>query len=199
MTLPTVVVVTGTDTDVGKTVVTAAIAAVLAGSGRRVAVYKPAQTGVAPDEPGDVAEVTRLAGVGGSEGVRLLAPMAPRAAAALEGAALPGLADHVAAVRDLASSHDHVLVEGAGGLVGGEPLAGRSRGGVVPLAQPGGHGVGALKDRASAAIATACGSCACTTCGENCRMMRDSFHAVERSTSLRGANAIRSGPSTARR
>lgn len=117
MTLPTVVVVTGTDTDVGKTVVTAAIAAVLAGSGRRVAVYKPAQTGVAPDEPGDVAEVTRLAGVGGSEGVRLLAPMAPRAAAALEGAALPGLADHVAAVRDLASSHDHVLVEGAGGLL----------------------------------------------------------------------------------
>ena len=116
-TLPAVIVVTGTDTDVGKTVVTAAVAAVLAGAGRRVAVYKPTQTGVAPGEPGDIAEVTRLSGVPGSEGVRLRAPMAPRPAAALEGATLPVLADHLDAVRHLAAEHDHVLVEGAGGLL----------------------------------------------------------------------------------
>ena len=132
MTLPPVVVVTGTDTDVGKTVATAAVAAVLAGAGRRVAVYKPTQTGVGPDEPGDVAEVTRLSGVPGGEGVRLRAPMAPRPAAAIEGATLPTLADHVDAVRRLADQHDHVLVEGAGGLLvelteGGETLADLTR------------------------------------------------------------------------
>ncbi|MBW0098849.1 AAA family ATPase, partial [Pseudonocardia sp. KRD-184] len=52
-----VLVVTGTGTGVGKTVVTAAVAALAPG---RVAVLKPAQTGVGPDEPGDLAEVTRL-------------------------------------------------------------------------------------------------------------------------------------------
>jgi len=117
VTLPRVLVVTGTDTDVGKTVATAAVAAVLAGAGRRVAAYKPTQTGVAPGEAGDVAEVTRLTGVPGSEGVRLRAPMAPRPAAALEGATLPTLTDHVDAVRRLSDDHEHVLVEGAGGLL----------------------------------------------------------------------------------
>ena len=43
--------VTGTGTGVGKTVVTAAVAALAPG---RVAVLKPAQTGVGPDEPGDL-------------------------------------------------------------------------------------------------------------------------------------------------
>ena len=50
--------VTGTGTGVGKTVVTAAVAALRSGPGRRV---KPAQTGVAAGEPGDLAEVARLA------------------------------------------------------------------------------------------------------------------------------------------
>jgi dethiobiotin synthetase len=133
VTLPAVIVVTGTDTEVGKTVATAAVAAVLAGAGRRVTVFKPTQTGVAPGESGDVAEVERLSGVPGSEGVRLPAPMAPRAAAALEGAALPAFADHVDAVRRLSAGHDHVLVEGAGGLLveltdAGETLADLARG-----------------------------------------------------------------------
>ncbi len=46
----TVLVVSGTGTEIGKTVVTAAVAA--AARGRRVAVLKPAQTGLAPGEPG---------------------------------------------------------------------------------------------------------------------------------------------------
>ena len=58
-----ILLVGGTSTDVGKTVATAALAAVAAGAGRTVAVCKPAQTGVAPDEPGDLADVIRLAGV----------------------------------------------------------------------------------------------------------------------------------------
>ncbi|WP_159062433.1 AAA family ATPase, partial [Streptomyces caniscabiei] len=44
----TVLVVTGTGTEVGKTVTTAAVAAVAVAAGRSVAVLKPAQTGVRP-------------------------------------------------------------------------------------------------------------------------------------------------------
>ena len=126
--LPRLLVVTGTDTEVGKTVVTAALAALLVSTGRSVTAYKPTQTGVEPDEPGDMAEVTRLAGVPTHEGLRLRAPMAPRPAAALEGARLPTLAAHVHRVDELAAGHDCVLVEGAGGLLveltdAGETLA----------------------------------------------------------------------------
>ena len=109
--------VTGTDTEVGKTVATAAIASLLVGAGRTVTAYKPAQTGVAPGEPGDMAEVTRLAGVTTHEGARLRAPMAPRPAAALESRTLPTLEKHLDAIARLSDDHDHVLVEGAGGLL----------------------------------------------------------------------------------
>jgi dethiobiotin synthase len=115
--LPHVIVVTGTDTEVGKTVATAALAALLVSRGRSVTAYKPTQTGVEPGEPGDMAEVTRLAGGPTHEGVRLRAPMAPRPAAELEGARLPTLAQHAAKVAELALAHDQVLVEGAGGLL----------------------------------------------------------------------------------
>ena len=115
--LPRLLVVTGTDTEVGKTVVTAALAALLVSAGRSVTAYKPTQTGVEPGEPGDMAEVTRLAGVPTHEGVRLRAPMAPRPAAALEGARLPTLPEHVQLVEKLAVAHDCVIVEGAGGLL----------------------------------------------------------------------------------
>jgi len=126
--LPRVVLVTGTDTDVGKTVVTAAVVAAARAAGRSVTAYKPTQTGVAPGEPGDMAEVERLTGVATVEGVRLRAPMAPRPAAALEGVGLPTLADHVARLADLGVRHDVVVVEGAGGLLveltdAGETLA----------------------------------------------------------------------------
>jgi len=56
-----VLVVTGTGTGVGKTVVTAAVAALRAQRGDRVAYFKVAQTGVPGDEP-DVDVVRRLAG-----------------------------------------------------------------------------------------------------------------------------------------
>ncbi|MDN5932701.1 MAG: AAA family ATPase, partial [Pseudonocardia sp.] len=70
-----VLVVTGTGTGVGKTVVTAALAALAVG---RVAVLKPAQTGVGPDEPGDLADIARLVpGVHGRELARYPDPLAP--------------------------------------------------------------------------------------------------------------------------
>jgi dethiobiotin synthase len=115
--LPRVVVVTGTDTDVGKTVVTAAVCATLSAAGLGVTAYKPTQTGVGPRDGGDMAEVSRLTSVPTQEGVRLLAPMAPRPAAALEGATLPTLDEHLTTIAALAEDNDHVVVEGAGGLL----------------------------------------------------------------------------------
>jgi len=115
-----VVVVTGTDTAVGKTVATAALAVDAATRGR-VVVVKPVQTGVggASHEPADVDVVARLAGpdVEVQELARLADPLAPETAARLRGAALPAVADHAAAIRDLAARFDTVLVEGAGGLL----------------------------------------------------------------------------------
>ncbi|AIY00126.1 dethiobiotin synthase [Arthrobacter sp. PAMC 25486] len=114
----TVTYVTGTDTDVGKTLTTAALAAALAASGATVAVYKPTQTGVAADGHGDVDEIARLSGVGAvHEGIRLGEPMAPRAAAQLAERELPDMQLHVDRIMELAASHQHVLVEGAGGLL----------------------------------------------------------------------------------
>jgi molybdopterin-guanine dinucleotide biosynthesis protein len=55
----TVCFVTGTDTGVGKTVVTAALAVILRARRKKVAVVEPTQTGVRPGEPGDVDEVRR--------------------------------------------------------------------------------------------------------------------------------------------
>ncbi|WP_104061343.1 dethiobiotin synthase [Arthrobacter sp. 4R501] len=117
MNLPGIILVTGTDTGVGKTITTAALAAVLHGTGRSVAVYKPCQSGAA-DGDSDAAEIVRLAGAVTAEtGVVLQQPLAPVAAAALDGTPLPTLAAHAQKVHELAASHDHVLVEGAGGLL----------------------------------------------------------------------------------
>jgi dethiobiotin synthetase len=125
-----VLFITGTDTGVGKTIATAALAAALAARpsaagqsaagqpGGAIAVYKPVQTGVAPEEPGDVDVIRRLTGVlSATEGIRLRRAMAPVAAARREGATLPSVAEHAAAIERLADSHEHVLVEGAGGLL----------------------------------------------------------------------------------
>lgn len=109
--------VTGTDTDVGKTVATAALAVVVRGAGGSPYVLKPAQTGVADDEPGDLDDVRRLAGeVAGHEGIRLREPLAPDTAARLEGVELPGLPEQRDAVVRAAQGHQ-VLVEGAGGVL----------------------------------------------------------------------------------
>lgn len=109
-----VVVVTGTGTEVGKTVATAALAVAAGGD---VVVVKPVQTGVTPDEPGDAQEVRRLAGCAVVEHTRLADPLAPETAARLVGATLPTVADHAERVRALAEAHETVVVEGAGGLL----------------------------------------------------------------------------------
>jgi dethiobiotin synthetase len=124
-----IVLVTGTDTDVGKTIVTSAIAAAAQAAGLRVAVVKPGQTGTSGGTPTDIDVVNRLAA---PHTARALAsypdPLAPLAAARF--AELPPLElyDVVDAVRAEADKHDLVLVEGAGGLL--VPM------GVRPSGQP---------------------------------------------------------------
>ena len=110
-----VLFVTGTGTGVGKTVVTAAVAALGQQRGS-VTVVKPGQTGMADDEPGDLADVRRLAGeVETVELVRYPDPLSPAAAARLSGRAPldPTMLYDVV----LRSRSDLVLVEGAGGLL----------------------------------------------------------------------------------
>ncbi|MFT4009300.1 MAG: dethiobiotin synthase [Nocardioidaceae bacterium] len=109
--------VTGTDTDVGKTIVTAALAAVAVRRGRTVAVVKPAQTGVSGGEDGDLAVVRRLAGkVRTYDGARLPHPLAPDRAALVSGQSLPTLAEQRDLVLTSSADSDVTLVEGAGGV-----------------------------------------------------------------------------------
>lgn len=119
-------VITGTDTDVGKTVATATYAAQELAAGRSVAVYKPTQTGVSAEEPADAQNVANWLGrprrLGLAEGVRLREAMAPLDAALVAGGQtavdeLPTLEDHLARIENLATNYDTVLVEGAGGLL----------------------------------------------------------------------------------
>jgi dethiobiotin synthetase len=135
------VLVTGTDTGVGKTIVTAAIAASALASGLRVAVVKPGQTGVAEhgseqpqrertdDEMSDVEIITRLAAP--TTAVTLAEypdPLAPFTAARVARLAPLDLFTVIDEIKAVASSHDLTLVEGAGGLLvpmglrpGGDP------------------------------------------------------------------------------
>jgi dethiobiotin synthetase len=114
------VLITGTDTGVGKTVVTAAIAACATASGLRVAVVKPGQTGVDPvyGEVSDEEVVRHLAAPATTWTLASFPdPLAPLAAARI--AQLPPLDLYtvVDAVKRTVAEHDLVLVEGAGGLL----------------------------------------------------------------------------------
>jgi dethiobiotin synthetase len=112
-----VVVITGTGTGVGKTVVTAALASHASGAGIDVAVCKPVQTGTI-DGDDDLAEVGRLSGVSELFGVaRYPEPLGPVAAAELAGLPLPSIDELLAAIRSLDYPGRLTLVEGAGGLL----------------------------------------------------------------------------------
>lgn len=110
-------VVTGTDTGVGKTVTTAALACAARLAGLDVAVSKPVQTGTV-DGDNDLGEVNRLSGVGNLHGGwRYPEPLAPVAAAQRAGLPLPTRTELVDAVRAAEVPDGLTLVEGAGGLL----------------------------------------------------------------------------------
>ena len=116
--------VTGTDTGVGKTFVTAAVARLLCRQGRDVAVCKPVATGALAGEDGWISEDTRLlAEAAGRPGQwRRITPwafpeaVAPPVAARWHGVTLT-LDEMAAAVRALWQAGSAVLVEGVGGLL----------------------------------------------------------------------------------
>jgi dethiobiotin synthetase len=113
--------VTGTDTDVGKTLVTTALAAAFTRRGQRVAALKPVETGCEFDEPNrDGARLMRAAKE--QRGLAVVAPLtfpepvcpwlaAERANAAIDIAALDAVMEKASA------GYDVLLVEGAGGLL----------------------------------------------------------------------------------
>jgi dethiobiotin synthetase len=112
-----VLVVTGTDTGVGKTVATAALACHARLAGIDVAVCKPVQTGSA-DGDDDLADIGRLSGVTELHGLaRFSDPLAPAAAAARDGAALPTCSELGSFVQRADRPGRLTLVEGAGGLL----------------------------------------------------------------------------------
>jgi dethiobiotin synthetase len=119
------VFVTGTGTEVGKTVVAAALARTLAAEGLRVNVFKPAVTGL--EEPGEADHelLRRAAGCGQSDeeiaAYRYQPPASPHLAAKLAGEEIDP-ERLLAAARAAAESADRVVCEGVGGLL--VPLVG---------------------------------------------------------------------------
>jgi dethiobiotin synthetase len=124
---PRGVFVTGTDTEVGKTVVAAAIAATLAAEGERVSAFKPVVTGL--DDLGGLApDHERLRAAAGSSQApadvapyRFGPPVSPHLAAASAGEHVDP-SRLVAAARRAAAAGDVLVAEGVGGLL--VPLAG---------------------------------------------------------------------------
>lgn len=112
-----VLLVTGTGTGVGKTIVSAAIVALADDRGARPCYVKAAQTGVPGDTP-DIDTVRRLAGdVDTVEGARFPDPLSPAAAARIAHLPPVDLGAIADVVHRLSSSYDLVVVEGAGGLL----------------------------------------------------------------------------------
>jgi len=112
--------VTGTDTGVGKTFVSCALARGLRASGIDVGVMKPVETGVPAAGPADARALVAAAQV--ADPIEIVCPMqfdlpaAPSAAAQAEGrtAHLESLSE---AWQALSGRHEFMLVEGAGGLL----------------------------------------------------------------------------------
>ena len=119
--------VTGTDTEVGKTVVASAIAATLAAGGARVSVFKPAVTGLA-ELDGMGADHERLRAAARSHQppwevapYRFGPPVSPHLAAARAGERVDPYR-LLAAARRAAAAGDVLIAEGVGGLL--VPLSG---------------------------------------------------------------------------
>jgi dethiobiotin synthetase len=112
--------VTGTDTGVGKTVVSCAVIAACVARGLRVGVMKPVETGVTDSSQGDSAKLARAAGYDGPgpdvAPYSFAAALAPHVAARAAGVTIdPGRLD--AAFGRVQRGCDLVVVEGAGGLL----------------------------------------------------------------------------------
>jgi dethiobiotin synthetase len=115
--------VTGTDTDVGKSVIAAGLTAALRSKGMAATYFKPVQSGCQEENGRLIAGDARLAKTMAEleepltvlTPVVLRLPLAPAVAAAQEGVRID-LEDIARAYRHLAARNDFLVVEGAGGL-----------------------------------------------------------------------------------
>lgn len=122
--MPRSLLLTGTDTGIGKTTVACALGAALAKRGRRVGVSKPVETGCRKEGdaliPEDAVRLKFFSECGEPLDAvcpyRFRSPLAPAVAARLEKAEIDMRA-LVAGVNRIAGAHEITLVEGAGGLL----------------------------------------------------------------------------------
>lgn len=117
---PKGIFITGTDTGVGKTIVTAAIAWNLKQAGRKIAVMKPVQTGTIISGPTDLEFVQSL--IGEDSPIDTSCPyMFPDPVAPLVASMLTGERIDINRIKDsysnLSEQNETVIVEGAGGLL----------------------------------------------------------------------------------
>ena len=106
--------VTGTDTDVGKTRVTAALALAMKNHGLNPTIVKLVQTGVPPGMPGDAHRAGKLSGARFVELARFEKAADPWSAALAYGLPEVHARELVEAMQHL---KDAVVAEGAGGLM----------------------------------------------------------------------------------
>lgn len=119
--------VTGTDTEIGKTVVSCALLAMARARGLRIGVMKPLETGVfartrvdGPSMRSDAERLRQASGVNDAleviRPVALVEPLAPMVAARRAGVTID-LALLDAAFRTMCTNRDVTVIEGAGGLL----------------------------------------------------------------------------------
>jgi len=113
------VFVTGTDTEVGKSVVAASICAALAARGERVAAFKPVVTGL-DEEPGEFGRDHELLAAAANAG-QLASDVTPHvfgpAVSPHLAAELAGVTIEPANLLAAARAHEVVVCEGVGGLL----------------------------------------------------------------------------------
>lgn len=119
--------VTGTDTGVGKTIVSAALSHFLTMRGLNVGVMKPVESGVTdPSGLGNDGKLLQWA-ANSTDAIREISPyrlkasLSPAQAAKSEGCFID-FSELVSTAKSLEERHDYLVVEGAGGLM--TPLSG---------------------------------------------------------------------------
>jgi dethiobiotin synthetase len=112
--------ITGTDTSVGKTILSAALVAAMAAAGERVSAYKPVVTGIGEPPgawPQDHELLAEVAGMPPDEvaPLRYAPPVSPHLAAAMAGERIDPsrLVDHAHTLAQAGT----LIVEGVGGLL----------------------------------------------------------------------------------
>ncbi|AZA09345.1 dethiobiotin synthase [Corynebacterium pseudopelargi] len=108
--------ISGTNTDVGKTIATAALALAGQAQGFEVIPIKPVQTGE-PEGEGDATTIERLSGIQGVCLRRYPEPLAPNLSARRAGMQQASVAEICQEITALDRPGRLLLVEGAGGLL----------------------------------------------------------------------------------